>query len=62
MAPSVPKFVLLDFGDSNTGESFFLMIHLKKDSFQCIHSIIQHSPQIKHHHLDLKSTHARRYH
>ena len=29
-APSVPKFALVDFGDSHTGESFFLMIHLKR--------------------------------
>ena len=29
MAPSVLKFILVDFGDSYTGESFFLMIHLK---------------------------------
>lgn len=42
-APSVPKFALVDFGDSHTGESFFPNDPSKKGGFQCARSKIQHT-------------------
>ena len=58
-APSVPKFALIDFGDSHTGESFFPNDPSKKGGFQCIRPKILHTQQIERHQMDLKSTHVR---
>ena len=33
-APLVPKYVLVDFGDSHTGESFFLIIAMGLDTWK----------------------------
>ena len=59
-APLVPKFVLVDFGDSHTGESFFPNDPSKKGDFQCVRLKIQHVHQIERHHVDLKNTHGHR--
>ena len=61
-APSVPKFALVDFGDSRTGEPFFPTDPSKKGGFQCVRSKILHAQQIERRQMDLKSTHAHRCH
>ena len=60
-APSLPKFVLVDFGTSCTRKSFFPNDPSRKVGFQCVRLKIEHMQRTTRHQIVLSNTHEHSY-